>query len=108
MAVIAVDYLVILHCRGRRRGPGWWWLSKWSLPARVKELAHIPLERGGAQGERGRRRWCETGPHPSEEGRGGRLAAFLGFWGRMEVARGKVVVVGWVENERNSTVMGLM
>jgi hypothetical protein len=89
MAVVAVDYLVVFHGCGRRRGPGWWWLSKWLSPARVKEPAHIPLERGGAQGERGRRRWWETSPHPSKEGRGGRLAVFLGFWGRMEVAEGE-------------------
>ena len=33
----------------------------------MKELAHIPLGRGGAQG---RRWWWETGPHPSEDEEG--------------------------------------
>lgn len=36
----------------------------------MKEPAHIPLGRGEAQGERGRRRWWETGSHPSEDGEG--------------------------------------
>ena len=48
-------------------------------------------------------------PHPSREGRAHFLAVACGWW-RIEVARVKVavVVVGWVEEERISTVMGLM
>ena len=36
----------------------------------MKELAHIPLGRGGGQGERGHRWWWETSPHPSEDREG--------------------------------------
>ena len=47
--------------------------------------AHIPQERGGAH--------CWV------------VAC---SWGRNRVVRVKVVIVGWVEDEQNSTVMGLM
>ena len=47
--------------------------------------AHIPQERGGA-----------------------RFRAVACGWRRIKVATVKVVVVGWVEDERRSTVMALM
>ena len=52
-------------------------------------------------------RSADLGPHPSGEGRG----HFPGFrvWLRAKwVARAKVVVVGWMEDEPTPTVMRLM
>ena len=70
-----------------------------------------PLERGGADATGlafpGEFRRLDLSPHPSREGRGsfpGCCVCLRARW----VARAKVVVVGWVEDERNSTVMGLI
>jgi hypothetical protein len=83
--------------------------------ASMKQPAHIPLGRGGAQvglgseaAYRGRRRWWKTNPHPSIEGRGslpdgcGWFRASCGGEGGGEDGSGGGGMRGI------STVMGLM
>jgi len=60
-------------------------LNENDSPAGIVVWAHIPQERGGAP-----------------------LREIPCRWERNEVVRVKVVVAGWVGDERNSTVMGLM
>ena len=80
-------------------------------PSSIKKTAHIPLERGGVGAGhphfRGELWHLNLSPHPSREGRGS-LTGFRMCLRVRWVARAKVVVVGWVEDEQNSTVMGLM
>jgi len=55
------------------------------------------------------KRWgkVKSSPHPSKEGRGHLPGRHV--WLRVKwVPRERVVVLGWVEDERNSTMMGLM
>jgi len=70
-----------------------------------------PLERGGADATGlafpSEFRYLNLSPHPSREGRGS-LPGYSMRLRAKRVAMGKVVVVGWVEDEQNSTVMGLM
>ena len=52
-------------------------------------------------------RHFDLSPYPSREGRGSLLGCSM--WLRTkQMARVKVVLVGWVEDEQISTVMGLM
>ena len=77
----------------------------------IKNTTHIPVERGGASvgcphfwGELWR---LTLSPHPSREGRGLLMGSWM--WLREKwVAKVKVVVEGWVEDERNSAMMGLI
>jgi hypothetical protein len=75
------------------------------------KVYHISLERGGADAVvsafPSKFRLLNLSPHPSKERRGSVPDYSVKLRAKW-VARGKVVVVGWVEDEWNSTVMGLM
>ena len=74
----------------------------------IHEASVYRWKRGGAHAAfPGKFRPLNLSPHPSREGRGSLPGCSM--WLRAKwVARGEDGGMGWVEDERNSTVMGLM
>ena len=107
---------IVVHFQDIPSGPPTSWVPPRishspTPPSSIKNTTHIPVERGGASvgcpcfwGELWR---LTLSPHPSREGRGSLTGGWM--WLREKwVARVKVVVEGWVKDEQNSAVMGLI
>ena len=93
-------------------------LITWASPCISLFLIHLPplelptsLWKGEGQMQWGphfQMCWVMIWAHIPQERGGAHFQAFVCGWWRIEVEKAEGVVVGWVEDVRKSTVMGLM